>query len=755
MHAMEGTFDGLFKAKLRDNGVDYSEDDYKRFCAQLGRSFSKGVLDLSGQRIGINILTKLTKVLRTAPHIRVFNLYGNLIRDHGIHSLLQLLLSNGQVEVLDIGCNDFSNQAIPCIIDIVKSSNIKSLQLGATGVAWHNNKFSIQSLAELIAAIRASERIECLGLSGLKMSVRQGVRRISVVEELSDFIAEDEVLKSFSMSEVGFNLKEIDVITYRGLLANNRLKFLDIHNNSLADPVGPNFLGQLNHMSALTYLDLRTCQLSAESGKALASTLRNKNLISILNISDNLMGDEGISAIIDVLLTNTTLTELNISSNQFGEETAALIGSLIQQNEVLCALDMSKNPIGDNGAFAIAESLELNTSLTKISLASCRITDEGAVELSNSLAKNTQLAVFKINDNFLTRESGYRIIEAIKPNEHLFVYDVSATQIDHFVIKAIKELCKRNKQIQKEICLQPLKKQLVQLSIQRTKMPEAEMRLQNLENQRDQLEKEVINTEEELESTIISSDMNITSIRKTIANTLEMIEDEKKGIEKMNNEQEKFIADYEARQIEITGNCEKEKSIAQKVEADAEEIEKKIEAKKAETEATCAELQQRIDELNKLLQETIELTKDPEQLKTYEPPQLMEPEPTTDAFFLNEEILELAKEESGKKKKKKGKKKSARSKSPRAKSPKSKSPRSKSPKKSAKSTTRTEEPIEETQNDENISGNESPLESTLDSPQPTAKAEKKSKKGAKGGAKKRPASARRKSPPKRSKTSMK
>lgn len=116
----DGTYDGLFKAKLRDNGIEFSEDDYKRFCTQLDNSFSKGVLDLSGQRIGINMLTKLTKVLRQAPHIRVFNLYGNLIRDHGIHSLLQLLLANQQVEVLDIGCNDLSNQAVPCLIDIIK-----------------------------------------------------------------------------------------------------------------------------------------------------------------------------------------------------------------------------------------------------------------------------------------------------------------------------------------------------------------------------------------------------------------------------------------------------------------------------------------------------------------------------------------------------------------------------------------------------------------------------------------------------------
>ena len=37
----EGAFDGLYKAKLRDNGIEHSEDDYKIFCRQLNLSFSK------------------------------------------------------------------------------------------------------------------------------------------------------------------------------------------------------------------------------------------------------------------------------------------------------------------------------------------------------------------------------------------------------------------------------------------------------------------------------------------------------------------------------------------------------------------------------------------------------------------------------------------------------------------------------------------------------------------------------------------
>jgi Ran GTPase-activating protein (RanGAP) involved in mRNA processing and transport len=257
-----GAFDGLFKARLRDNGTEYSDDDYKRFCAQLDRSFAKGILNLSRQRIGINVLTKLTKVLRTAPFIRVFNFYGNLIRDHGIHSLLQLLVANAQVQVLDLGCNDLTDRSVPCVVDIIKKTRIRSLQIGELTLASHTNKFTILSISEIINATKEASRLECVGFSGLKMSERHGSHRNTAVEVLADYIAEDPAVSTLSISNNGFSLREEDVLTANGLLMNPRLRFLDFHLNDLSDPVGPNFLGQLGRMTNLMYLDLRSCRLS-------------------------------------------------------------------------------------------------------------------------------------------------------------------------------------------------------------------------------------------------------------------------------------------------------------------------------------------------------------------------------------------------------------------------------------------------------------------------------------------------------------
>lgn len=659
------SFEGIFKAKLRDNNAPYSEDDYKRFCNQLKASFAIGVLNLSGQRIGINVLTKLSKILRANQHITAFNLYGNLIRDHGIHSLLQLLMVNTKVKVLDIGCNDFTNQAVPSIIDIINNTSITSLQIGTSGVAWHNNKFTIPALSDIVRAVNAADRIECMGLSGLTMSFRVGARRLTMDSDLARYIETSTALKSISISENGFAQKEQEVVT-NGLLLNPNLKFLDMHISPLPDPFGPNFLSQLNNMKSLTYLDIHKCQLSEKAGIALAESLKTNESLIVLDISDNEIGDLGFMAISQALIENFTLCELNVGNNGITDQSADHISELISQNNVLCCLDISKNGIGDIGAHAIAQSISGNDSLTKLNLSSCRISDEFAVEIANALKENKGLRVLKICDNFLTRECGYSILEAIRTNEIIFSIDVSATQIDHFVAQAINQLCSRNKQIQREINLQPLKKELVQLSIQRTKMPEAESRLKSLKETRRQLESDVIDTQAEIANTYQNSEQKLTELNKLISIEKEMTQEEHKLAKKNEEEREIMKSQLEGQIQDIINSTAREEVLTEKILADTEKLKEEMQKEQEQQQAEEMDLQRKIDQIQKIIEETKEKIQDPEQIKNFVPPQIDFSQYTSDPIFLVDKIEELkeAEKSASSKKRKKSPKKSSRKKSP-------------------------------------------------------------------------------------------
>jgi Ran GTPase-activating protein (RanGAP) involved in mRNA processing and transport len=663
MSAADGAFDGLFKAKLRDNGIEFSDDDYKRFCIQIDRSFPRGILDLSGERIGINVLTKLTKVLRTAPFIRVFNFHGNLIRDHGIHSLRQLLVANARVTVLDIGCNDLSDRAVPCILDIIRGTHVESLQLGASHAGWHLNKFSIYSMCEIINAVRGASRITCLGLRGLVMSDRHGSKRQSIADDLAEFVANDTTLRSLIVSNNGFSLREEDVVTAQGLLLNDRVRYLDFRENSLADPVGLNFLAQLGQMTRLRYVDLRHCQLSAQAGKALSETMRLPNQISFLNLADNELGDSGVTDLLHVLVDLETLTELDVSGNHFGEDTAHVLSGFVANNAVIFSLNISRNSIGDRGALAIADSLAENDSLAIFNLSSCRIADAGAVAIAAALRTNTALTRLNMNDNFLSRESGYAMIEHLRCNEQLKRVDLSATQVDHFVVQAIASLRRRNVQLKKEIGLQPMKNEIIQLSIRRTQMPEVQSRLEALASQRSQLQAGVVTLQESIESTQSTADSNILHLRKQIQLSRDGIREERDQIGKIEQDGEKMMKEYDERYEDIVGNAEKERLLAKKADEQMAEIEAEMVANTQETEATRAELQGQIEQLKELIRRTKEQSMDPEFLRSYERPELPAfMTPPKEAFFLPDEIEDLRDIEE--KEKQKGKKKKKRSKSP-------------------------------------------------------------------------------------------
>jgi hypothetical protein len=386
------------------------------------------------------------------------------------------------------------------------------------------------------------------------------------------------------------------------------------------------------------------------------------NKISVLLLADNSLGDEGVIELLNVLMDKETLVELDVSLNHFEEATAEVIGQFIGTNKVIYRLNISKNIIGDNGAQLISSRLEQNGSLASLDLSSCRIADPGAIGIARALRRNTALTTLRISDNFLTRECGYVMVENIRHNEHIQKIDVSATQIDHFVIQALVALCKRNRQIEKEIGLQPLKKEVIQLSIQRTKMPEAESRLAVLEEHRNELEEEVGSLDEDLDNTQNTATANILQSRKQIQTAEEGIVEEQEQIVKIEADNEKMVQEFEERYQEIVGTQEKERQLIKRYDEQALEIDALIQHNVDATTAEAGELQSQIDQIRELLSRTTEVSFDPEALRIYEKPELPEfmlvPKSN---LFLNDDIMDLREQEK-KKRKKKGRKKSPKGK---------------------------------------------------------------------------------------------
>lgn len=632
MHVQQ-LFDSLYTSKLHDSGNEYTEKDYNRFIAQISSAYKHGILDFSCQQIGMSVLTKLTKVLRTAPHIRKFIFYGNNITDHGLHSLFQLLQVNPRITVIDIGCNDITNQGVPSLQDIILRTKITSLQLGVMGQAWHINNFTTAASADLLLAVHQSDRIECLGLSGIQLSIRQGARRISIASYFADFIASYTKLKSLSLSDCGFTPSDAEVVFLEGIAKNSRLVYLDCSNNTLIDPIGIRFCDRLQNITALRRIYLSYCNLSDDAGKALARSLKNSQLIS-LDISHNNIATAGFTAILEALKDNIYLTELYASYNSFDYGCSEALLNLINENQVISVLDLSRSAIGDEGAIAIARYLAKNEALCTLDLSTCKITGEGAVAIAEAIAVNKNVMHLSLADNFLTREEGYELIDIFRVNEILREINLTSTQIDHFVIQAACDICKRNRQIQYEQDLQPLKQEMIQLSIQRTKMPEATARLHDLRNQFADTTAEIMKTEINLSDLTRKANRDIDEIKRQIAGVESNINQNEKEMENMRNDFERVSTDANAL---YEGTVQKSKGLEASIEAVNTQIENEIkssEEEQAKFSEEKAKLLAEIEENTKMTQEITALLQNEEELMNYKPPDWYK----DSSVFITEEI---------------------------------------------------------------------------------------------------------------------
>lgn len=618
--SVQQLFDSLYTSKLHDSGNEYTEKDYNRFISQISTAYKHGVLDFSCQQIGMSVLTKLTKVLRTAPHIRKFNFYGNNITDHGLHSLFQLLQVNPRITVINIGCNDMSNQGIPSLQDIILKTKITSLQLGIVGQAWHVNNFSTAACADLLLSIHESNRIECLGLSGIQLSVRQGARRISIASYFAGFIAQYPILKSISLADCGFTPQDADIVFMEGLAKNPRLVYIQCSNNILIDPVGTRFCEKIQDITDLRRIQLSYCNLSDEAGKALARSLKNSKLIS-LDISHNNIATEGFTAILDALKDNIYLTELYASYNNFDDGCSQSLLNLVNENAVLSVLDISRSAIGDPGAFAIARFLAKNESLISLDLSTCKISGEGAIAIAEAVAVNKNLMYLNLADNFLTREEGYELISIFKVNEILREINLTSTQIDHFVIQAAFDICKRNKQIQYEQDLQPLKREMIQLSIQRTKMPEARARLYDLKKEFENTTGEIMKTDFSMSEFVRKANKEIDDIKRQISGLESNIIQNQKEMEQMRSDFEKSSHDSV---VLYEGTVEKTKILESTIESVTTQISVEGETLSAEQQKFKEEkenLLKEIEENKKQTEEILALLQNEEQLMNYVPPE--------------------------------------------------------------------------------------------------------------------------------------
>ncbi|EAY16906.1 Leucine Rich Repeat family protein [Trichomonas vaginalis G3] len=634
----------LYSAKVKDNMGVSTDEEKEIFFKQVKNGFKYGILNLENQQSGMTLLTQLTKLLRQFKDFHCLNLYGNNVCDHGLLTVYQNLTANHNITAIDLGSCNLSHQSQQLLYDMVRETGIDSLQLGNHNVVFYSNKFPPEFLAELLNRIRIAKRIKCLGLSGLKLSARKGPKRYSIAGNLAYFLENDDIIKTLNISGCDFNTVDMADLVTNGFLKNSSLQYLAISKCPFDEFTGSAFMNHLHLLKSLTFLDISNCNLDGKAGAFLASSINKGVNIIILNINNNPIGNEGMSQIFEAVENSITITEFYASNTNCNQICAPMIKNLITNNQILTILDISTNHITDPGAHAVAESISQNISLTSLSIASCHISDEGTLEVCQALSTNQELVIINLQDNFITKEYGYKILECLSKNNTLTNINLSSSQVDHFVISAIQDLCNRNIRRKRDVKYAPLKQQLIQLSIQRTKMPEAEAKLKTLKDAKSELEEKNFELDQTTFKTNSDFENKINQLNKSINATHELIVEDQKGMETMNSDWEKAKIGY---QVQYKDTLLKTEMLAAENVKLEENLQEKDNANIKENDAERQEIEkikEELEKIGKLTQEMYDVLKDPEKLQTYEVPEeymVKENSP----FFLVDQIGEESKKE--------------------------------------------------------------------------------------------------------------
>ena len=220
------------------------------------------------------------------------------------------------------------------------------------------------------------------------------------------------------LSGYDFELKELKELSKK--LENNKIRSLDLSNNSLPSQSLNLIVKALEKNKNLEILDLSENGLSSKGMKSFSKILKKHPSLTTLDFSDNQIHDQGIQQLMDGLKNNSILENLYITSCSISNEGVISISNFLKnKTQKLTRLDLSRNiQVSEIGFQNLFKSLEINETL-KVLKISNMILESSIDHLIDFLKKNKNLIQLTANNCGLNQFQIYKILEGIKENPSL------------------------------------------------------------------------------------------------------------------------------------------------------------------------------------------------------------------------------------------------------------------------------------------------------------------------------------------------
>ena len=609
----------LYQAKLADSSAQPIEQDYIKFIKQITRGIKYGELDLTGVQGSYNVFSRVPRIIRQFTKIYSLKFFANLNKDLGMQRILQILRTIPRITVMDIGCNDVSDESASLITDIITFTNIVSLQLGKKGRNLSMNRFTRDGITNMLRALEERNNLKCLGMSGIGSIRQKKTRKFMEYSSLiGSVIAKCNKLSTLDISECGFT--DMDVIPLAvGFEANKTLRHLSLSGNPFTE--ANDLIRSISTIKTLRFLNISKSGITAEAIEHLCLSLKQGLSLIVLMVNDNPIGSKGISSLFRALKDNIYLTSLNCCCTGADKSIGPDVEQFLATSEVIHDLDLSKNHISDEGVAAISRSLTKQNSLKRLNLSSCRISDNGAKTIAMSIVENKSLSELILRDNFLTRNAGYDMLDILQTNCYITNLDLSSNQLDVFASDAIRTMCNRNKSTEVDETLSELRKKHINLSIEKAKIPDTEVRYNKLLEEKKQLNEEIAELQAQIDREREIMDQARRDNEKTFEEMNQFINDDKKVITDTEASIEALKEQRKVDIMTIENKCKLEEQEFDRYEAEAFKFTKMAEQIRKNNEEEKKKLTEQIADIENLIRDVKEALKNKQGMLDYQIPE--------------------------------------------------------------------------------------------------------------------------------------
>lgn len=591
----------LYQAKLSDTGHQAIENDYMKFVKQITHGLEFGELDLTNVQGSYNVFSRVSRFIRQYSKIYSLKFFANLNKDIGMQRILQILKTNPKIKVIDIGCNDLSDESASLLTDIITMTNVRSLQLGKKGRSLSMNRFTRDGVTQMLETLAMKNSLVCLGISGIG-SIKQKKTHnfIEYSSLLGKVIANCPRISTLDISECGLCATDLDPLV-EGFNKNKTLRHVSISDNPFVNCA--DLVGAITSNKRLRYLDISNAGVTGEGVDQLCKSIEDELQLIYLNISNNPVGPNGISDLFETLQNNIYLTSLSVSGTGADETIGAQLVHFLTNNTVIHDLDLSKNNVCDDIAEILGQTMDKQVSLKELNISSCRISDKGAISLAKALRSNTELKRLYLRDNFLTRNAGFILVDILKENHTITVLDLASNQIDIFSNEIIKTFCQRNKNNQVDDTLSVLRKKHINLSIDNAKIPVIEEKLAALRSEKKRLLDEINEIQAEINREHEIKNVNTKDFEKTHEEMQQFINDDKKVINDTENAIEELKEQRKIDALEFENKCKLADQEFERLENVAAKYVKQTEQARKQGEVDKAKYSEDIKNIEALIKE--------------------------------------------------------------------------------------------------------------------------------------------------------